>query len=109
MRKALADRLGVDVPPVDEEACDWDKKLKLPTPKKHDKKVVVAEEKNETSPIPARAACGEGKEEEEESGDEDDGEAAAEGNLKRPVEEEEEVEKNGTSMKKARLNGDGDN
>ena len=106
MRKALADRLGVDVPPVDEEACDWDKKLKLPTPKKHDKKVVVAEEKNETSPIPARTACGEGKEEEEESGDEDDdvAEAEAKGNLKRPVEEKEEQ-----SMKKARLNGDGDN
>ena len=105
MRKALADRLGVDVPPVDEEACDWDKKLENPTPKKHDKKVVVAEEKNETSPIPARAACGEGKEEEEEeSGDEDDVASEAKGNLKRQeVEKKDDTEQ---SMKKARLNDD---
>ncbi|KAL7498887.1 hypothetical protein ACHAWT_006765 [Skeletonema menzelii] len=51
MRKALADRLGVEVPPVDEEACDWDKKA--PTPKKPTpKKVVVAEEKNECETFP---------------------------------------------------------
>lgn len=50
MRKALADRLGVDVPPVDEDACDWDKKA--PTPKKPTpKKVVVAEEKNECQQV----------------------------------------------------------
>jgi len=49
MRKALADKLGVDVPEVDEEACDWNKKI--PTPKKHDRKVVVDEEKNECETI----------------------------------------------------------
>ena len=51
MRKALADRLGVEVPPVDEDACDWDKKA--PTPKKPTpKKVVVAEERNKCETIP---------------------------------------------------------
>ena len=49
MRKALADKLGVEVPEVDEE------KLTAPVPKSPNrKKVVVDEKKNETSPIPAR-------------------------------------------------------
>lgn len=55
MRKALADKLGVDVPPVDEEADDWDRKAE--SPKKRltpGKKVVVAEERNETEEIPMR-------------------------------------------------------
>jgi len=56
MRKALADKLGVEVPEVDEE------KLTAPVPKSPNrKKVVVDEKKNETSPIPAR-------DEEEEDG-----------------------------------------
>jgi len=56
MRKALADKLGVEVPEVDEE------KLTAPVPKSPNrKKVVVDEKKNETSPIPAR--------DEEEEGD----------------------------------------
>jgi hypothetical protein len=53
MRKALADRLGVDVPPIDEDACDWDKKV--PTPKKlTPKKVVVAEDRNECETFPSQ-------------------------------------------------------
>ncbi len=50
MRKALADKLGVEVPPVDEDACDWDKKI--PTQKRHNKKVKVAEEMNKSETIP---------------------------------------------------------
>ena len=58
MRKALADKLGVEVPEVDEE------KLTAPVPKSPNRKktVVVDEKKNETSPIPAR------DEEEEDDG-----------------------------------------
>jgi hypothetical protein len=56
MRKALADKLGVDVPEVDEE------KLTAPVPKSPNrKKVVVDEKKNETSPIPARDEEEDGK------------------------------------------------
>ncbi len=58
MRKALADKLGVEVPPVDEAACDWGSPLstRMTTGKrKHNKKVVVAEEMNETEEIPSRA------------------------------------------------------
>lgn len=82
MRKALADRLGVEVPPVDEEACDWDKKA--PTPKKGDtpKKVVVAEEKNECETIPREVNNLFGSENDEEAaGGEDESSG-----LKRPVE-----------------------
>jgi hypothetical protein len=57
MRKALADKLGVEVPEVDEEACDWDKKV--PTPKKHNRKVVVDEEKNECETIDQLGGDGE--------------------------------------------------
>ncbi|KAL7505568.1 hypothetical protein ACHAXN_003025 [Cyclotella atomus] len=49
MRKALADKLGVDVPEVDEEACDWDKKVD--TPRKHGRRVVVVEGMNECETI----------------------------------------------------------
>mmetsp|Transcript_33098 Transcript_33098/g.60700 ORF Transcript_33098/g.60700 Transcript_33098/m.60700 type:complete len:395 (+) Transcript_33098:103-1287(+) len=66
MRKALADRLGVQVPPVDEEACDWDSKSPSAKEKKHGKKVVVAEENNETEEIPCR-----GRSEEESEGESD--------------------------------------
>ncbi|KAL3780700.1 hypothetical protein HJC23_003525 [Cyclotella cryptica] len=53
MRKNLADRLGVEVPEVDQEACDWNKKVE--TPKRHNKKVVVDEERNKCETI----QCGE--------------------------------------------------
>ena len=74
MRKALADRLGVEVPPVDEDACDWDKKVA--TPKRHNKKVKVVEEKNESETIPR--AC------EEQHDDEVEEEETSEV-LKRPA------------------------
>ncbi len=81
MRKALADRLGVEVPPVDEEACDWDKKA--PTPKKGEtpKKVVVAEEKNECETIPREVNNLFGSENDEEAAEEQDEFSG----LKRPV------------------------
>ena len=81
MRKALADRLGVEVPPVDEEACDWDKKA--PTPKQPTpKKVVVAEEKNECETYPREVNNLFANENDEEaSGEQDDSSG-----LKRPVE-----------------------
>ena len=69
MRKALADKLGVDVPEVDEEACDWDKKV--PTPKKHNRKVVVDEERNECETI-ENGIDGEGVEEKDEVHESDD-------------------------------------
>lgn len=69
MRKALADKLGVDVPEVDEEACDWDKKV--PTPKKHNRKVVVDEERNECETI-ENGVAGEGVEEKDEVHESDD-------------------------------------
>ena len=97
MRKALADRLGVDVPPVDEEAADWDKKSPpRPSKKKREgggderKKVVVAEEKNEIGEIP----CREGEEDGE-------GEEGVE-SLKRPADDEVVIDPN----KKAKLNGE---
>lgn len=82
MRKALADRLGVEVPPVDEEACDWDKKA--PTPKKGEtpKKVVVAEERNECETFPREVNNLFGSENDEEAADEQDESSG----LKRPVE-----------------------
>ena len=56
MRKALADRLAVEVPPVDEEACDWTgKSPEARTKEKGEgKRVAVAEERNETEEIPRR-------------------------------------------------------
>eukprot|EP00569_Conticribra_weissflogii_P004869 CAMPEP_0171328326 /NCGR_PEP_ID=MMETSP0878-20121228/585_1 /TAXON_ID=67004 /ORGANISM="Thalassiosira weissflogii, Strain CCMP1336" /LENGTH=522 /DNA_ID=CAMNT_0011828173 /DNA_START=64 /DNA_END=1632 /DNA_ORIENTATION=+ len=99
MRKALADRLGVEVPPVDEDACDWDKKIA--TPKRHNKKVVVAEEKNKSETIP-RA-------------DEEDHDAYYNedlGGLKRPAEAMENEEngeaedEEGQSNKKVKLSED---
>mmetsp|Transcript_28317 Transcript_28317/g.56979 ORF Transcript_28317/g.56979 Transcript_28317/m.56979 type:complete len:471 (+) Transcript_28317:311-1723(+) len=81
MRKALADRLGVEVPPVDEEACDWDKKA--PTPKKPTpKKVVVAEERNECETFPREASNLFPSENDEEAVDDQDESSG----LKRPVE-----------------------
>ncbi|KAL9179009.1 hypothetical protein ACHAXT_011982 [Thalassiosira profunda] len=59
MRKALADRLGVEVPPVDEEADDWEKKS--PSASGTPRKVVVAEALNETEEIPGNVE-GEGAE-----------------------------------------------
>ncbi|KAL7540714.1 hypothetical protein ACHAXR_010318 [Thalassiosira sp. AJA248-18] len=114
MRKALADRLGVEVPPVDEEACDWDKKSPSVTPKKHDKKVVVAEEKNETEEIPCRedvddvvGSGGGGG----EGGEQGDGEVVI--CLKRRAAEnldDDDDDDNqgitGTSSKRARINGE---
>ncbi|KAL7483646.1 hypothetical protein ACHAW6_009285 [Cyclotella cf. meneghiniana] len=49
MRKTLADKLGVEVPEVDQEACDWNRKVE--TPKRHNKKVVVDEERNKCETI----------------------------------------------------------
>lgn len=87
MRKALADRLGVEVPPVDEDACDWDKKA--PTPKKPTpKKVVVAEERNECETFPREVNNLFASENDEETADADvdtDGQDESSG-LKRPVE-----------------------
>jgi hypothetical protein len=65
MRKALADKLGVDVPEVDEEACDWDKKAEN-TPRKHGRRVVVDEEKNECETI---LLMNQSREEEKNAGD----------------------------------------
>jgi hypothetical protein len=76
MRKALADRLGVEVPEVDEEACDWDRKVE--TPKRHNKKVVVDEERNECDII----EC-EGGQEHVQDGEQQDEEE--EGSLKQPA------------------------
>ena len=122
MRKALADRLGVDVPPVDEEACDWDKKSPSVTPKKHGRKVVVAEEKNETEEIPRRGLLEElnddedgegglGEEEEEDGSDVED--VTERASLKRPAAEEQANGEDGgddttsdRNSKKARLNGE---
>jgi len=82
MRKALADRLGVEVPPVDEDACDWDKKA--PTPKKPTpKKVVVAEERNECETFPREVNNLFASENDEEAADDD---GRNESGLKRPVE-----------------------
>ena len=81
MRKALADRLGVEVPPVDEDACDWDKKA--PTPKKPTpKKVVVAEERNECETFPSELNNMFTNENDEEAADDQDELSG----LKRPVE-----------------------
>ena len=52
MRKALADQIGVEVPPVDEEMCNWDLKSTFTPEKKDGKIVVVGEERNETEEIP---------------------------------------------------------
>ncbi len=83
MRKALADRLGVEVPPVDEDACDWDKKA--PTPKKPTpKKVVVAEERNECETFPREVNNLFASENDEDTADAD-GQDESSG-LKRPVE-----------------------
>ena len=82
MRKALADKLGVEVPEVDEE------KLTAPVPKSPNrKKVVVDEKKNETSPIPAR---------DEEEEEEEDGKVVAADldSLKRSAEEVGDEESN---------------
>eukprot|EP00581_Thalassiosira_minuscula_P009150 CAMPEP_0183706352 /NCGR_PEP_ID=MMETSP0737-20130205/3226_1 /TAXON_ID=385413 /ORGANISM="Thalassiosira miniscula, Strain CCMP1093" /LENGTH=651 /DNA_ID=CAMNT_0025933763 /DNA_START=60 /DNA_END=2015 /DNA_ORIENTATION=- len=64
MRKALADRLGVEVPPVDGSAGDWNTKVgskeeregrrEDDSKERKKKRVVVAEEKNETEEIPRR-------------------------------------------------------
>lgn len=113
MRKALADRLGVAVPAVDEEACNWDNKV--PTPKKHNKKVVVAEEKNECETIPrandgtvlcepvdeeAGFEVGTTANDNDEKGEEDSD------NLKRPavaVKSEEDDSEKSPSKKKAKV------
>ena len=104
MRKALADRLGVEVPPVDEEACDWDRKSPASLKRRRKdggggddddgggegggsgggrkKKVVVAEEMNETEEIPCRPE----REDGEDDGSGDEEEDVARVSLKRPVE-----------------------
>mmetsp|Transcript_8797 Transcript_8797/g.16051 ORF Transcript_8797/g.16051 Transcript_8797/m.16051 type:complete len:518 (+) Transcript_8797:78-1631(+) len=118
MRKALADRLGVQVPPVDEEACDWDKKSTATgTPKKKGgKKVVVREEKNETEEIPRRR-------EREGSDDDDDDDCGGErdivdesvASLKRPAQDHvddkdrHDQQKQQGSNKRARMNGENEN
>jgi hypothetical protein len=102
MRKALADRLGVEVPPVDDEACDWDRKSPASLKRRRKdgggggddggegggsgggrkKKVVVAEEMNETEEIPCRPE----REDGEDDGSGDEEEDVARVSLKRPVE-----------------------
>jgi len=102
MRKALADRLGVKVPPVDEEACDWDNKSPSTKEKKHGKKVVVAEENNKTEEIPCR------EQSDEESDVEEihiDGDAVA--GLKRPA--QDVIIGNGDSNGEQHNHGQGSN
>lgn len=102
MRKALADRLGVEVPPVNEEACDWDKKVETPgkIKKRGRKKVVVAEEMNETEEIPNR----------EDGDDFDEVDGGDVTSLKRPAQEddddddEEDEDEQQVNNKKQRLN-----
>ena len=99
MRKALADKLGVDVPPVDEgshlvtsPSCN----------SKDKKKVVVDEEKNETSPIPAREEKEDGSYDEDEEGEVD---LASLKRSARELHDERKEEEEGQSNKKARVNG----
>ena len=77
MRKALADRLGVAVPPVDEGAWEDAENREKATPERK-KKVVVDEERNETEEIPRRNTGEDEEEEEQEEQEEgesnDDGE-----------------------------------
>jgi hypothetical protein len=86
MRKALADKLGVEVPEVDQEACDWNRKVE--TPKRHNKKVVVDEERNKCETI----HCGE--EHEDDGGEQDEeglGSEHEQGISTGKEEEEEEI------------------
>jgi hypothetical protein len=123
MRKALADKLGVEVPPVNEEACDWGKKLPPSSSspsspgmsegkRKHNKKVVVAEEMNETEEIPSRRCR-------TSSEDEDDAEVEEEeaketciigrdedvDNRKQPAQDVDDDETMQPQQKKIKVNG----
>mmetsp|Transcript_48559 Transcript_48559/g.103329 ORF Transcript_48559/g.103329 Transcript_48559/m.103329 type:complete len:524 (-) Transcript_48559:8-1579(-) len=108
MRKALADRLGVEVPPVDEEACDWTGKSPKATTraKGEGKRVVVAEERNETEEIPRR----ENASDDDVDSDEDVEDVSV--NLKRPAQDmADDGDGEQASKKRAKLDGEnnGDN
>ena len=106
MRKALADRLGVDVPPVDARGHDeeGEEGEERGTPRK----VVVAEERNETEEIPCREVEDEGDDKDENDKDEEDGLSGK----KRPAPKndddgnDEQRCNHGDSNKKAKSNGD---
>lgn len=102
MRKALADKLGVDVPPVDEESHLVTSPSSSGSNSKDKKKVVVDEEKNETSPIPAREEKEDGSDDEDEEGEVD---LASLKRSARELQDEKKEEEEGQSTKKARVNG----